>query len=52
LASYIEESILSKGLIIASLEMALKLAGNLIEREKEGRLFEYAHPRFQRLIGE
>ena len=30
LENYVEESVVSKGLIIASKEMAMKLAGNLI----------------------
>lgn len=43
---YIEESINAKGLIVASQEMAMKLAANIIERERDGRLFEFAHSRF------
>ncbi len=46
LLEYIEDSINGKGLIVASREMAYKLASNIIEREKEGRLFEFAQPEF------
>lgn len=49
---YIEESIINKGLIVASKEMAFKLASNIIEREKDNRLFEFANPRFEKYIGE
>jgi hypothetical protein len=42
----------SKGLIVASKEMAFKLASNIIEREKDGRLFDFANPRFEKYIGE
>lgn len=52
LEAYIKESILSKGLIIASREMAIKLAGNIIEREKENRLFEFGDKRYEQYIGE
>jgi len=52
LLEYIEESIINKGLIVASKEMAFKLASNIIEREKDNRLFEFANPRFEKYIGE
>ena len=52
LLEYIEESINAKGLIVASPEMAMKLAANIIERERDGRLFEFAHSRFEKQIGE
>lgn len=52
LEAYIQDSILSKGLIIASREMAIKLAGNIIEREKENRLFEFGDKRYEQYIGE
>ena len=32
--------------------MAYKLAANIIEREKDGRLFEFAQPQFEKYIGE
>ena len=39
LEAYIAESIEAKKLIIASKEVAIKLAGNIVEREKDNRLF-------------
>jgi hypothetical protein len=32
--------------------MALKLAANIVEREKEGRLFEFANSRQEKYVGE
>lgn len=52
LLEFIEDSINSKGLIVASREMALKLAANIVEREKEGRLFEFANSRQEKYVGE
>lgn len=46
LEDYVQDSVLSKGLIIASREMAIKLAANIIEREKENRLFEFGDRKY------
>lgn len=46
LEDYVQDSVLAKGLIIASREMAIKLAANIIEREKENRLFEFGDRKY------
>ena len=51
LEEYIEESITAKGLIIASREMAIKLAANIIDREKDNRLFEFGDKRYDQYVG-
>lgn len=52
LEAYVQDSVLAKGLIIASREMAIKLASNIIEREKDTRLFEFANRKYEQYVGE